>query len=77
MDAFSSVISNNLNVEMRFLTSITIILALPTMVASFYGMNIPLPFQKYPHAFFVSLCVAFTISGLVAFIFWKKRFFRK
>ncbi|MDN4073957.1 magnesium transporter CorA family protein [Fictibacillus terranigra] len=77
MDAFSSVISNNLNVEMRFLTSITIILALPTMVASFYGMNIPLPFQKYPHAFFVSLCLAFTLSGLVSFIFWKKRFFRK
>ncbi|WP_374722873.1 magnesium transporter CorA family protein, partial [Peribacillus tepidiphilus] len=50
MDAFASIISNNLNIVMKFLTSITIILALPTMVASFYGMNVDLPFQHSPHA---------------------------
>jgi magnesium transporter len=47
MDAFASVISNNLNMVMKFLTSFTIILALPTMVASFFGMNVPIPFQVF------------------------------
>ncbi|EIT86354.1 Mg2 transporter protein CorA family protein [Fictibacillus macauensis ZFHKF-1] len=77
MDAFSSVISNNLNIEMRFLTAITIILALPTMVASFYGMNIPLPFQESSHAFLIVICIVFSVAAFAAFIFWKKRFFRK
>ena len=40
MDAFSSVISNNLNMVMKFLTSVTIVLSMPTMIASFYGMNV-------------------------------------
>ncbi len=43
MDAFASVISNNLNIVMRLLTSITIILTIPMLVASFFGMNVPLP----------------------------------
>ena len=46
MDAFASVISNNLNIVMKVLTSITILMAIPTMVASFYGMNViglPIP----------------------------------
>lgn len=75
MDAFASVISNNLNIVMKFLTSITIILTLPTMVASFYGMNVPIPFQHYPHAFFVAIIISILLSSITAFIFWKKRFF--
>ncbi|OON98094.1 MAG: magnesium transporter [Epulopiscium sp. Nele67-Bin005] len=47
-DAFSSVISNNLNTVMQTLTSITIILALPTMIFSFFGMNVPLPWEQNP-----------------------------
>jgi len=43
MDAFSSVISNNLNIVMKFLTSVTIVLSIPTIVFSFYGMNMHLP----------------------------------
>ncbi|MFC0187080.1 magnesium transporter CorA family protein [Fictibacillus aquaticus] len=76
-NAFSSVISNNLNLEMRFLTSFTIILALPTMVASFYGMNIPIPYQHNPHAFGIMLSLAFMLSGAAAFFFWRKRYFKK
>ena len=49
MDAFASVISNNLTIVMKFLTSVTIILMLPTLVASIYGMNVELPFQHTPH----------------------------
>ena len=40
MDAFASVISNNLNIVMKFLATITIVMSIPTMVASFYGMNV-------------------------------------
>lgn len=75
MDAFASVISNNLNIVMKFLTSITIVLSLPTMVASFYGMNVDLPFQNYPFAFWLTLLFAAILSSGTAFIFWKKRFF--
>ncbi|MGG3622036.1 magnesium transporter CorA family protein [Bacillus gobiensis] len=75
MDAFASVISNNLNIVMKFLTSITIVLSLPTMVASFYGMNVDLPFQKNPHAFWLTILFAAILSSGTAIIFWKKRFF--
>ncbi|MBA2872191.1 magnesium transporter [Anoxybacillus calidus] len=75
MDAFASIISNNLNIVMKFLTSITIVLSFPTMVASFYGMNVDLPFQHHPHAFFIPLTFATILSTTTAIIFWKKRFF--
>lgn len=75
MDAFASVISNNVNIVMKFLTSFTIILALPTMVASFYGMNVPIPFQHHPNSFFIAILISVIISGTTAFIFWKKKYF--
>lgn len=49
MDAFASIISNNLNIVMKFLASITIILSIPTIVAGFFGMNVGLPWQKLPY----------------------------
>ncbi|MDN5344647.1 MAG: magnesium transporter [Clostridia bacterium] len=64
MDAFASVISNNLNIVMKFLTAITIILMIPTMVTSFYGMNVPLPGQQSPLAYLGVLGA----SGLFAFL---------
>jgi len=75
MDAFASVISNNLNRVMKFLTSVTIILSLPTMVASVFGMNVALPFADRPHAFSLTLLVAFGLSGLAALIFWRRNYF--
>ncbi len=75
MDAFASVISNNLNVVMKFLTSITIILAIPTMIASFFGMNVELPFQHKPYAFWLILLLVVFLSSLTTFIFWKKKIF--
>lgn len=75
MDAFASVISNNLNIVMKFLTSFTIIMSLPTMVASFYGMNVSIPFQDYSYAFFVAIMISLVLSSITAIIFWKKRFF--
>jgi magnesium transporter len=75
MDAFASVISNNVNIVMKFLTAITIVLSLPTMVASFYGMNVPIPFQHSPYAFMIAMLISTLLSSITAFIFWKKRYF--
>ncbi|WP_409291699.1 magnesium transporter CorA family protein [Peribacillus sp. SCS-37] len=75
MDAFASIISNNLNIVMKFLTSITIILSFPTMVASFYGMNVALPFEKSPHAFFITMGFAVFLSAMTTLIFWKRKYF--
>ena len=75
MDAFTSVISNNLNRVMKLLTSLTIILAIPTIVASLFGMNVNLPFQNYSHAFALTIVIAVVISAVFALVFWRKRFF--
>lgn len=72
MDAFASIISNNLNVVMKFLTSMTIVISLPTLIASFYGMNVRLPGQDHPYVFTLTLLVSFTISLIVVIVFWKK-----
>jgi len=74
MDAYASIISNNLNGVMKFLTSITIILAIPTMIASYWGMNIevPMQFSNSPWAFYA--VVAFSvILGIIAMIWLKKK----
>ncbi|MFF2446754.1 magnesium transporter CorA family protein [Neobacillus sp. NPDC058068] len=75
MNAFASIISNNLNIVMKFLTSITIILSFPTMVFSLYGMNVDLPFQNNPHAFIITLLICSILSAVTAFVFWKKKYF--
>jgi len=75
MDAFASIISNNLNVVMKFLTSFTIILTFPSMVAGFYGMNVALPFQEWPVAFWMILAISLALSLSVAVIFWRRDWF--
>jgi magnesium transporter len=72
MDAFASIISNNLNVVMKFLAAFTIVLTFPTMVASFYGMNVALPAQQSPLAFVMALGISLGVSLLAALLFWKK-----
>ncbi len=76
MDAFPSVISNNLNVVMKILTSITIVMAIPTMIASFYGMNIAwLPIANSPNAFWVILGVSGALSLAAGLVLAFKRMF--
>ncbi len=75
MDAFASIISNNLNIVMKILASITIILMIPTIVTSFYGMNVKLPFQNSPHAYWLIILISFGLSALGVLIFWKRRWF--
>ncbi|WP_319525473.1 magnesium transporter CorA family protein [uncultured Desulfosarcina sp.] len=75
MDAFASVISNNLNVVMKILTSITVILMIPTLAASIYGMNVELPFQHLPHAFHIITGTSFCALLLCALIFKINKWF--
>lgn len=75
MDAFASIISNNLNVVMKFLASVTIVLALPTMIASFYGMNVGLPLEEHPLAFAIILGISALVSLVVVLIFWRRDWF--
>ncbi len=76
MDAFASVISNNLNVVMKFLTSVTIILMIPTLITSAYGMNVDnIPFANNPHAFWIVMGFSFFLSFIGAIIFWRKNLF--
>lgn len=73
MDAFASVISNNLNVTMKVLTSITILLTIPNIIFSFYGMNVAgLPWDQY---FWVPIVMAIVLILVVGFILKKKDLF--
>lgn len=76
MDAFASIISNNLNIVMKLLTSITILMAIPTMFSSFYGMNVAnLPFGSSPYAFWIVTIMSVVTVGIIGFILAKKDLF--
>ena len=77
MDAFASVISNNLNISMKFLAALTIIISIPTIVFSFYGMNIgeqagALPFGG---TIWIPLALTVVLTGVVTWILYKKKMF--
>ena len=71
MDAYASIISNNLNGVMKFLTSITIVLAIPTMISSFWGMNVELPFQMNRLGFPIMLVISIVLTLIVTW--WLKK----
>ncbi|NLL37035.1 MAG: magnesium transporter CorA family protein [Fretibacterium sp.] len=75
MDAFASIISNNLNIVMKFLAAVTIILSIPTVVASFWGMNVKVPLAGNPSAFSLLLLLAAGLSGGAVYWLWKRRMF--
>jgi magnesium transporter len=78
LDTFASLINNNLNNVMKYLTAATIMLAAPTLIASLYGMNIDLPFQKNSHAFQIVVGISGLLAvviGAVFFILSRKRRF--
>ena len=78
MDTFSSVISNNVNGVMKFLTTITIVMAIPTMVFSAYGMNLNLngiPFSGSHDGFLIVILISLALSLVVALICSKKDLF--
>lgn len=75
MDAYASVISNNLNMVLKFLTSVTIIISIPTMVASFFGMNVHVPFQTNPHAFMIIFMMSTLFSVILSVFMVRKELF--
>ena len=78
MDAFSSVISNNLNIVMKVLSAITITMSIPTIVFSAYGMNVNLdgmPMSRSPWGFFVIILFSCILSAVTTWILAKKNFF--
>ena len=74
-DTFSSIISNNQNLVMKFLAAMTIILAIPTVVSSFFGMNVPVPFADNAHGFLYVICIALSISIVSAYVLWHRDMF--
>lgn len=78
MDAFASVISNNLNIVMKFLATITIVMSIPTMIFSAYGMNVDgggMPFANNIFGFGLVILFSIVLSLIVAFVFSKKNLF--
>jgi len=75
MDAFASIISNNLNVVMKALAAITIVINVPAIVAAFYGMNVTLPGEGHPFAFIFVLIFSLALTSLAAFIFYRRDWF--
>ena len=72
MEAYASIISNNLNVVMKILTSITIIIAIPTLIASFWGMNVPVPFQDNQFGFIIMIIIS-ALLAIFATVCLKKK----
>jgi len=75
MDAFASIISNNLNGVMKGLAAITIIINVPAVVAAFFGMNVKLPGEGHPLAFIGVFAISFAMTAIATFIFYKRDWF--
>ena len=72
MDGFASIINNNLNLVMKFLAAITIILSIPTMLASFWGMNVPVPGAGNPLGFLIVIALS-ALATIFAIIYFRKK----
>jgi magnesium transporter len=72
MDGFASIINNNLNLVMKFLAAITIILSIPTMLASFWGMNVPVPGAAQPYGFWIVIALS-TVATLLTIVYFRKK----
>jgi magnesium transporter len=75
MEAYTSIVSNNLNTFIQRLTVITIILMVPTLVASFFGMNVKIPFESVPGAFYIILLFSGLFSLFLVWFFRRKNIF--
>ena len=75
-EAFASVISNNLNITMKTLTSLTALLSIPTIIASLWGMNVPVPFAGTPWGFWAVLGLAAVMAITAAVFMIRKNMFR-
>ncbi|MEO6549606.1 MAG: magnesium transporter CorA family protein [Ferruginibacter sp.] len=72
LDAFASIISNNQNEVLKRLTTLTIVLTVPTLIASIYGMNVPIPYKDTHYAFWIPVIISLIILVVVAWNYWKR-----
>lgn len=72
LDAFASIISNNQNEVLKRLTTLTIFLSIPVLIASIYGMNVPLPFQHSPFAFWIPVFVCILIFAFALYNYIRR-----
>lgn len=72
LDAFASIISNNQNEVLKRLTSLTLLLSIPVLIASIYGMNVPLPFQQSHYAFWIPVLICILILGFALYNYLKR-----
>ncbi len=75
MDVFASIISNNLNLVMKLLASMTILLAVPTAVFSLWGINVPVPWASATYGFATVSGIAAVLTAFAAFLLWKRDMF--
>ncbi len=75
MDAFASVISNNLNIVMKVLTSLTVVMSIPTIFSSLWGMNVSVPFGDAPYAFYLIVGLSILVAAAAFFFLWRKKMF--
>jgi len=73
MDTYSSIINNNMNTTMRTLTSVSIVLMLPTLISSFYGMNLINGLENYRYGFVVALIISVLVTGVCWWILRRKK----
>lgn len=72
MDAFASVISNNLNIVMKVLASVTIILTIPSIIFGLWGTNVPVPLENSPLGFLVVILIAVGLTAVSVLLMIKK-----
>lgn len=72
MDSFSSIISNRLSQIMKFLTSVTILLAVPTLIFSLWGINVPVPWEGVELGFSAVITLGTVVTIITALILWKR-----
>lgn len=75
LDAFASIINNNMNIVIKRLTAITIVLSVPGLVAAFFGMNVKFPTENTITGFYLSLVLSIILSILLSLYFNKKKWF--
>ncbi len=72
LDAFASIISNNQNEVLKRLTTLTMFLSVPVLIASIYGMNVPLPYSQSPNAFWIPVLICLVILGFALFNYLRR-----
>jgi magnesium transporter len=75
LDAFAGIIANNQNEVLKRLSVITIVFTLPVLVASIYGMNVPIPYQDSKLAFYMPVGLSLIISLFIGYFFLRKKIF--